>query len=133
MTALKILAQVHGFDVEIFLEDLELDADVSAIVKGFQEKGLTPRPRFTKDSTPFEPFIGIVEKTEETTSKAGDKQMFIAHVRPIVGEGQPQKELVAVKYMPPRNTWRVNDRVKVTKNQKGWLEINEDSDATPPF
>lgn len=132
-TMIKILGMLHGYDIEIVTDDVAEDFDVNAWVLGLNAKGLSPRPRYQqRDNTPFEPFAGIVEKIEETKTK-NDKPMFIAHVRPHVADGETAKELVSVKYMPPKGTWRVGDKVKVTKNDKGWLELGEFEGEVIPF
>lgn len=131
---IKIIGQLHEYDIEIVKDDVADDFDVSAWVMGLKEKGFMPKPKFQKnDNTPFEPFVGTVEKIEPTKTKQG-KDMWIAHVRPDkANESDPDKELVAFKFMNQRE-WRAGDRVKVTKNDKGWLEGHEpESDTPPPF
>lgn len=130
----KIIGQLHGFDIEIVEEIENPEFDVSAWVLSFKEKGLNPKPKFQKnDDGPFEPFIGTVESIEKTSTKAG-KDMWIANVRPDkVKEDDADKPLVAFKFMNVRE-WRVGDRCKVTKNDKGWLEGHEpEGDTPPPF
>lgn len=122
---------IHGMDVEIALA-VDDPNDIAPLVLMYKNAGMSELPRFTRrDDAPFEPFSGIVEKVEETTTKKGDKQMFIAHIRPNVAEGETPKDLVAVKYMPPKSTWRVGDKVQVVKNDKGWLELKETEQPNP--
>ncbi len=121
---------IHGMDVTIHLS-VEDPNDIGETVKLYVNAGMMPKPRFQKaTSADFEPFDGVVESVEETKTQTG-KQMFIAQVRPDVKEGEDKKSLVAVKYMPPRNTWRVNDQVHISKNDKGWMELHEREQAAP--
>lgn len=133
-TGIKILGMIHDFDVEIVLNDVPSDFNVAEWVMNLKARGLNPRPRYQKkDDTPFEPFVGTVEKIEKTQTKSG-KDMWVAHVRPDKSEpDDPDKPLVSFKFMNARE-WRENDRVKVTKNDKGWLEGHEpESGQEPPF
>lgn len=133
MTTLKILGMLHGFDIELEYADLAADADVSAIVTGLKDAGLQPRPRYQKnDAASFEPFVGTITKTEVGGQTQKGNPYFIAHVAPVVAEGQPAKEPYAVKYYDKQSTWRVGDKVSVTKNDKGFIEIKEATNE-PPF
>jgi hypothetical protein len=127
----KLLVISQGYDAEIAEECETLD-DALAFIQSVKKHGeFQPRPKYQKSSD-FEAFYGTVEKIEATTTKKGDKEMFIAHVRPDVEEGQPAKELFAVKYMPPKSTWRVGDKVRVAKSERGWPELHE-RETEPPF
>lgn len=127
----KLLVTSQGYDAEIAEECDTLD-DALSFIQNIKKHGeFQPRPKFK--SNDFEAFYGVVEKIEATTTKKGDKEMFIAHVRPEVKEGEAPKELFAVKYMPPKSTWRVGDRVRVAKSERGWPELHERDDSEPPF
>lgn len=129
---IKLLVLTNGYDGEIAEECETLDEALSFIQSVQKHGEFQPRPRYNRDGNNFEAFYGTVEKIEETTTKKGDKQMFIAHVRPDVEEGQDPKPLFAVKYMPPKSTWRVGDKVRVAKSEKGWPELHE-REGEPPF
>lgn len=127
----KILGVVNGFDFEIEDEFASIE-DLHTFTQTLMKHGeFKPRPKFQKDNAAFEPFKGVVEKVEPTKTNNG-KDMFIAHVRPDVGEGETAKPLFAVKYMPPQSTWRVGDKVYVDKNEKGWAQLHEQA-GEPPF
>lgn len=131
---IKIIGQLHEYDIEIVKDDVPDDFDVSAWVLGLKERGFMPKPKFQRnDAAAFEPFVGTVESIEKTQTKSG-KDMWIANVRPDkVNEGDADKPTVAFKFMNVRE-WRVGDRCKVIKNDKGWLEGHEpESDTPPPF
>lgn len=134
MAKVRFLLMINGYDAEAEFEFDTLN-DLVTLTQEMKKNGeILPRPKFTRsDAVPFEPFYGVVEKIEDTKTKNG-KEMFIAHVRPDVGEGEPPKDLVAVKYMPPKQTWRIGDKVRVSKNDKGWLELYERIEGDPaPF
>ncbi len=131
MVTFDIEGIIWGMDV-IIHETAEDRENIGDIVKMYVNSGMLPKPRYqAKSSEAFEPFDGTVESVEETKTQTG-KQMFIANVRPDTKEGEDKKPLVAVKFMPPRNTWRVNDLVHISKNDKGWMELHE-REQTAPF
>lgn len=131
---LTILAHIGGYDIELTEDNIDTPDQVFDIVSAIQKNGsIIPRPRWQKqEAAAFEPFNGTITKIEDTKTKNG-KDMYIAFVTPAVAEGEQPKDAVPVKYMPPKQTWRLNDAVHVSKNDKGWLELSEQQtgDNTP--
>ena len=127
-----VIGMVNGFDFEITAECDTID-DALALTQELKKHGeFLPRPRYSKDNgNKWEPFYGTIEKVEDTKTQTG-KDMYIAHVRPDAAEGEQPKELIAVKYMPPKSSWRVGDKVYVDKNEKGWAQLHERA-GEPPF
>ena len=132
MNTAKILAMNNGYDVEISFSYETID-DINAFTQELKKHGeFLPRPRFSKNDTPFTDFVGTVKKTEPTKTKNG-KDMFIAHILPDGKTEDDKDAIVSVMYLPPEKTWRIGDRCKVTKGPKGWLELHEEVTEEPPF
>ncbi len=130
MSTFRLIGIIHDMDIEIDIP-YDMVEEIAPIVLIMKNAGMKPKPRFSgKDNAAFEPFTGKVETIEPTKTQNG-KDMFIANVRPDVKEGEAVKPLFAVKYMPPKSTWRVGDIVNVSKNDKGWAEMHESEQADP--